>query len=193
MRRELALILAVFGVGSHEPTSLKPARWDTAEGWHDLTIPIDEVSKADSGPISVVAKGGLAGSAVGLRLLIKRDMPPGIRDGRPDTSAFVAMGIVVEPIGDPTERLIDSLANAYSTERPRGRLRKTIPWTTIALEGDPRQIESERVRFKIFHDDNNDRGQYYELFVHVDLLRGEIALNEKDSEYRPAVIRGFVE
>lgn len=193
-KRAIALILAMCGIGANHAASLKPARWDTAEGWRDLTIPIDSVSNSGADLISVVARGILDGNEVGLRLLIKRDMPPGIRGNKLNTlnaSAFISRGIIIESIGDPTERLVKSLADAYSTERPRAPLRPAIPWTTIALEGDPGKVQSEFIRFKIFHDENDERGLYYELFVHVDIPEGKIALNEKDEEYRPAVIRGF--
>jgi hypothetical protein len=88
---------------------------------------------------------------------------------------------------------VESLASAYEVEPPQGALRRSIPLTVFALEGDPQQLESQHLNFKVFHDDTEERDQYYELFLHVDLPNGRVELHEKDPEYRTSVIRGFFE
>jgi hypothetical protein len=63
--------------------------------------------------------------------------------------------------------------------------------TTIALDGDPSLIETEHLNFKVFHDDEDRLGLYFEMFLHVDMQSGYVRFDEKDEEYRANVVRSF--
>jgi len=59
--------------------------------------------------------------------------------------------------------------------------------------GDPRKLQTEYVKFKIFHDDHDEHGEYFELFLHINIQGGFIALNEKDEEYRSSILKSFAQ
>ncbi len=187
------LLIALLAMACNPPRDRQSARIETDEGWQTLVLPIVETSRTSEGRYGILAKGDLSGREVGIRVLLKSNMPPGLVGEEIVPDAVIAEGVLVESLGDPTIRLVGELAAAYKVDLPSGPIRKAIPWTTIALGGDPRNVESEYVRFKVFHDDSEERGQYYELFLHIDLPEGLLAITEKDQDYRKNIVLGFFE
>jgi len=61
--------------------------------------------------------------------------------------------------------------------------------TSFALDGDPMLIETEHLNFKVFHDDEDKLGLYFEMFLHIP--SGYVRFDEKDEEYRENVLRSF--
>jgi hypothetical protein len=53
-------------------------------------------------------------------------------------------------------------------------------------------IETEHLNFKVFHDDDDKRGLYFEMFFHDDIPTGNVRLGEKDEEYGANVVESFV-
>jgi hypothetical protein len=47
------------------------------------------------------------------------------------------------------------------------------------------------LNFKVFHDDEDKLGLYFEMFLHIDIPGGYERFDEKDEEYRPNVLRSF--
>jgi hypothetical protein len=52
-------------------------------------------------------------------------------------------------------------------------------------------IEGEHLNFKVFHDDEDKIGLYFEMFLHVDVPSGYVRLDENDEEYRENVVKSF--
>ena len=167
------------------------AHFDTTDGWHDLVIPITSYSVQPSGVHEIIALGEMSDRQVGLRLLIEPTIRPGILDGEIDSSAFVREGITLVSIGMPTQHLVEVLAGAYEVPHTPGQLRSSLRFTVFALQGDPRELATQHVNFKAFHDDVDEHGEYYELYIHVDIPEARVAIREKDTEYRSAVIQTF--
>lgn len=185
------LVCTVVSCESSDPSA--EARFDTSEGFQNLVIPVASHGRTPSGSLSIVAVGALSGREIGVRLRVDPSTRPGIVDGQIDASSLAPDGVFLESLGPPTQGLVEVLAAAYEIPLPSGGLRKSIPLAAFALEGDPRRIEAEHVNFKVFHDEREERGQYYELFVHIDLPARRVEIREKDPDYRASVIRGFFE
>jgi hypothetical protein len=47
------------------------------------------------------------------------------------------------------------------------------------------------LNFKVFHDDQDVLGLYFEMFPHVDIPGGYIRFDEKDEDYRENVVKSF--
>ena len=58
----------------------------------------------------------------------------------------------------------------------------------VGIQSDPTLIADHPVHMKLFFDDGEEDGHYAEVFLDVDLPQGLCGLNEKDEEYRPALI-----
>lgn len=63
--------------------------------------------------------------------------------------------------------------------------------TCIALDGNPALINTEHLNFKVFHDDQDELGLYFEMFLHVHVPAGYVRFDEKDEEYRDNVVKAF--
>jgi len=193
LNRLRTLLIALLALACNPLRESQSARIETDEGWHALVLPIVESSRTSEGRYAILAKGNLSGREIGIRVLLKPNMPPGLVGEEIVPDAVVDRGVLVESLGEPTTRLVAELAAAYEVNLPNGPIREAIPWTTIALGGDPRNIQTEYLRLKVFHDDVEERGQYYELFLHVDLPEKLLVLTEKDQDYRENIVLGFFE
>ena len=63
--------------------------------------------------------------------------------------------------------------------------------TAIAFEGNPANIQTQPLKFKIVHPSGADSSDYFELFINTDLARNKMQLNEKETDYRPAILRAL--
>jgi hypothetical protein len=52
-------------------------------------------------------------------------------------------------------------------------------------------IETEHLNCKVFHDDEDKLGLYFEMFLHIYTPSGYVRFDEKDEEYRENVVRSF--
>jgi len=52
-------------------------------------------------------------------------------------------------------------------------------------------IETKDLNFKVFHDDENKLGLYFETFLQVDTPSHYVRFDEKDEEYRENVVKSF--
>jgi hypothetical protein len=68
---------------------------------------------------------------------------------------------------------------------------QALDLTSFALDGDPLLIETEHLNFKVFHDDEDKLGLYFEMFLHIDIPSSYVRFDEKDEEYRENVLRSF--
>ena len=64
--------------------------------------------------------------------------------------------------------------------------------TSTTLEGNPKQIEQQELKFKLFFDENEEEGLYFEIYLNIDKKNGTLTLAEKDEEYRQNILRAFL-
>jgi hypothetical protein len=165
------------------------------EGFQDILLAIRRVSLDSAGDCTLEAAGRFEGSIVGLEILIKAGMRPGIiqvgDEEEIDPTAVHVDGILFRSIGKPTGELIRALSKLYEVPSKSPEARDVVAFVGIALDGDPRQIREQHIRLKLFHDPWDKDCECCELFLHVDLPDRLIGIHEKDQEYRPAVIRAL--
>jgi len=104
---------------------------------------------------------------------------------------FTARGVVVRSTGDTSRHLANVFSEAYILPVPLSEPLQQLDLTSIALDGDPALIETEHLNFKVFHDDEDKRGLYFEMFLHIDIPSGYVRFDEKDEEYRVNVLKSF--
>ena len=118
-------------------------------------------------------------------------MKPGIVKSGIDMTAFYDKGVIIRAINGVPRDLVDVLSEVYITPVRNAVPLHQLDLTSIALDGDPMLIETEHLHFKVFHDDENKLGLYFEMFLHVDIPSGYVRFDEKDEEYRENVVRSF--
>ncbi len=113
------------------------------------------------------------------------------------------MGLVKESVyrrgvrflrsGTESDRLISAISELYgSRELPRKMVDEET-FTAIALHQGQLDMENEPVRLKIFGKDGEpfDENAYYESFFNVDIPNGFVNWNEKDPDYRKALLEAL--
>jgi hypothetical protein len=157
----------------------------------DIRIPIVAAQFGTSGMATINAQGTHRGRAVGVEITVRGQMKPGIVKDDIDRDAFYKKGLVVRGIGDTTRHLADVFAEAYITGITDAPPLQQLDLTSFALVGDPILMETQHLNFKVFHDDNDERGLFFEMFLHVDIPAGWVRFDEKDEEYRVNVVKSF--
>jgi hypothetical protein len=157
----------------------------------DVRIPIVAAQFGMGGMATITAQGTHRGRTVGVEITVRGGMKPGIVKNDIDRDAFYGKGAVVRGVGKNTRHLADVFAELYITPVTDAEPLHQLDLTTFALDGDPMLIETEHLNFKVFHDDDDKRGLYFEMFLHVDIPSGYVRFDEKDEEYRVNVVKSF--
>lgn len=163
------------------------------EGFVDMVFAVRDVHVDKNGWHTIRADAKHQGTVVGLNVIVRPGMGPGVVDGQVDISEFHPDGVWLGRSGPESDRLLGILASLYGIDVIPKTFREYVRSTSVALFGDPGNLGQEYVKFKVFHDDKDEHGEYFELYVHVNLPGGVVAVNEKDHEYRPTVIKGCSE
>ena len=174
-RNWLVLGLLATAVGCHggHGAFSQQAVWESKDGLRDLILPIARLSRESDGGYSVVASGVLEGQRVGLAV------------------RFHPQGVTFFADGAQTLGLVAALGKAYGVTLSGVELRPAVELTSLVLQGDPRRPKDGELRLKVFHDEKEERGEYYELYVNLDLDQMRLVLKEKDPEYRENILKGF--
>jgi hypothetical protein len=157
----------------------------------DVQLPIVAVQFASDGTATISAQGIYRGRSTGVEVKVRGQMKPGIVEDDIDRDAFYDKGVIVRGTGDATGHLADIFSEAYIMPAQDAEPLHQLDLTSFALDGDPMLIETEHLNFKVFHDDENKLGLYFEMFLHVDIPSGYVRFNEKDEEYRENVVKSF--
>jgi len=141
--------------------------------------------------LTITAQGTHRNRTCGLEITVKSGMKPGLVGDEIDKTAFYPQGIIVRSVAGTTRHLADVFSEVYITPVGKADSLSQLDFTSFALDSDPTLIETEHLNFKVFHDDRDTLGLYFEMFLHIDIPEGFIRLDEKDEEYRANVVKSF--
>lgn len=161
------------------------------EGFVDLVFRVRDRHVDPNGWWTLTIDAKHQGTVVGLKVGVQPEMRPGIVGNTIDKTAFYPAGILLMRDGDKSDALLRAFEMLYKHPARDVKFREMSKVTSFALDGDPRKLKTEPVKFKIFHDDQDERGEYFELYLNIDLPGGIVALKEKDEEYRPTILKGL--
>lgn len=159
-------------------------------GFIDMVFRISDTHVERNGWCTLTAEAKHRGRLVGLQIAVQPGMRPGIVDTEIDKTAFYSKSILLIRDGANSDALLRTFEELYKHPIRDLKFRNKSETTAIALMGDPRKLQTEYVKFKIFHD---ERGEYFELYLHINIPGGIIAMNEKDQEYRPTILKGLAQ
>lgn len=102
-------------------------------------------------------------------------------------------GVVFTRSGPESDRLIRALSTLYGKGARQVAMVRSESFTAIALHQGPLDMKQQAIKLKLFGRDRptDSEGDYYELFFNLVLKEGLVFLNEKDQEYRPALLRAL--
>ena len=98
--------------------------------------------------------------------------------------------VIIQSLGAPSDVLIETLDRLYGTCLGVRKMKAEVVCTAVGLANDPRLAATNPTRTKLsFEHENPER--YGEIFFNIDAKTRWIALNEKDEDYRTAVVRAL--
>lgn len=153
----------------------------------DITLVMSNDQKTDSSHI-YSAQGLHNGVQVGFIIEIKSNIPAGI-SGNDDISqsGFSQNAVSFRSSGKESDDFIKALAELYKIPFPDHFTNKPMSFTVFSLNDKIADLDKNgKYKLKVFMDDDDIYG---EIFLNIDTDKRLIELNEKDIEYRPAIIR----
>ncbi len=151
------------------------------EGFINLPLNIVEQRHQDGYvlyTIQAMSKNDLLELIVGL----KEGVPAG--DGAPENK-FLVDGIIFESTGPKSDQLLTTLAQKYQLNSGKLIMKDRQVFTCTNLNKTPVDYQSGTPKFKIFL---KNRRETAELYINFDFKNSIISLNEKDPQYRTALI-----
>ncbi len=159
----------------------------------DITLPVISKSCDNHGGCVVETDGLYQGQPTGITVIFAPGMRPSTFTDRVETTLVFpkSAGITLVAEGPRGSSLVHLLAASYGTSAHHVNLPVTIPMTAIAFEGNPANIQTQPLKFKVVHPSAKDSPEYFELFLNTDLANKRVQLSEKETDYRPATLKAF--
>lgn len=163
------------------------------EGFVDMVFRIRDSHIDKNGWCHLSADAKHHGTIVGFKAAIQPEMRPGFVGLEVDRTAFYPASIMLMRDGEKSDALLRAFESLYKHPVREIKFRELSKVTSFALEGDPRKLKTEPVKFKIFHDEEDEHGEYFELYFNIDLPGGILILKEKDEDYRATILKGLAQ
>ena len=156
----------------------------TEEGFADLSFRVTELARRPDGRLSVVARALFDGGPVGLRVTLGGVWKPAtLGDNIP-----VHWGAVTyESTGEESDRLVRALVAVYGLSAKAERMKDSITFTALTLEGIPAQCPPEPLRMKLFFE-SEAQEKYAEVYTNIDPEARVLGIREKDPDYRTPLL-----
>jgi hypothetical protein len=157
------------------------------DGFHDLVFAIaGRTRDADGQRLDVV--GTFRGKDVGLAI----DLLGPLNSRNPKTPDLgIRTGQVrFRSTGAQSDEMLRALDVIYGTGLNPTHMAPTTTFAGISLEGNPGDLERGTVKIKLFFE-SEDQARYAEAYVDIDVAEGSLQFNEKDQEYRKALVRAL--
>jgi hypothetical protein len=95
-------------------------------------------------------------------------------------------------LGNESDAFIQILDQLYETGFGALRMRRNVDFAAVSLAGDPRQLEREPLKMKLFFEADVD-DLCAEFYLNCDAARSLVQFHEKDTDYRGPIILALTE
>lgn len=157
------------------------------DGLVDFIVPLEKLVPTDRGWIGLFVSGTHEGQQIGFRIVLAPGLRPGFLNGRPDESASLEGGVLLEAEGDSSNEWLRCVAEAWGMSGPDLTMADQVAFTSFATHGDPQNLRKEEIRFKLFSGSEAE-GDYAEWFLHLNAAKGYAGFVEKDANYRENLV-----
>jgi len=160
------------------------------EGWADLDFSLTRVAPLPGGRRYLEARGLHEGRRVGFAVTLGGRWSE--REVEEAGGLFYHGQATLLSIGPESDRLVAAVDQLYGTVVGATSMRPEIEVTAVGLLTDPRLLDAQPVRMKLFFNAGKEGGpDYAEAFLNVSVPEGTIQFHEKDHTYRAALIRAL--
>jgi len=164
------------------------ARINPEDGWNDIFLKIVKDQKTDSSHIYTV-KGLYKEQTVGLQIEVNSSIGAGIVDGTPNVNSGIArQSVHIRSMGAESDAFVKALAELYGRPTLKAFRQQPLSVTAFSLNETPVNLDKDGYyKLKLFLEEY-DEDLYSEVFLNINTEKKEIEINEKDWEYRRAII-----
>jgi hypothetical protein len=160
------------------------------EGWADLDFRLTRLAPLPGGRRYLEGHGLYEGRRVGFAVGLGGQWTE--KPVEEANGTFYSGRATLLSIGPESDRLVTILDQLYGTNLGAGAMRGEIEVSAVGLLTDPRLLDAQPVRLKLFFNaDHEGQPDYAEAFLNVAASEGTISFHEKDHDYRPALIRAL--
>jgi hypothetical protein len=163
------------------------------DGFVDCVFKIDGL-KSDDDHYYFNLLASHEGERVGMAVKLVKYVAPGFDQEMNLIKEHVYhRGVSFRSLGSISDRLLNALARLYGVQELELKMTAEEAFTAIALQQRDTNLEQHAVKLKLFGRDQEpfNEDDYYESFFNVDLTNEFASWNEKDPDYRTALIRGL--
>lgn len=175
-------LLAPIARGQREVRTIRE------DGFVDLDLPLVDLAQQPSNGFRFVARGTLEGKTIGFAGMTAEWKAQPVDNS--DITMYVG-AVVLQSIGAASDEFVTALAKLYGASTSRLRMLPEIRTEAIGLGTDPRRMEQEPTKLKLFFYPE-DEERYAEAYLNIDRVAGVVEFHEKDPEYRENIIKALV-
>ena len=174
-----------FEVGPRPLTGPPEIQAESDLDYYDLVFFIREHKIMPDGSQAILASGVNEGSDVGFELLLG----PRWQEGSISEITTYTGSASYRSAGSESDSFLNVLDALYETKQHPKGMKREAKLRAVSLSGDPRDLEKGPVELKLFFEESGK--DYAEFFTNIDLKSRKLHINEKDPEYRGAIIRAL--
>ncbi len=162
-----------------------------ADGFIDLTFQIATSQASTDGGYEIIVKGRLNKVEVGFAIELLNNWRPQEIDGLDEPLYWGEA--YFKSIGTETDSFIEQLAALYGVETKKGKSITSVFAQVVGLACNPLEIETSPCKMKFFFNAEGAEELYSEVYINVDLAKGQLEFNEKDTDYRKPLIKSLLQ
>lgn len=158
------------------------------EEWVDLQFEVTEVDDSHPEALVLRVEAMHADRRIGFELGFPKQWDHTPEGAVGDFGAYQSTLAIVSRSG-AGDSFLATLSALYENAAPATAMRPITEAYAISLEGNPEIVKTSPARLKLFFGwEEGSATPYGELYLNLDLPNRVLGLNEKDPEYRPAIL-----
>lgn len=179
------MVWSIFGGAKDYPEAMLGKE----DGFVDLSLSIAKYEKQKNGVARFLVRNTLDGKKVGFVVELQ---PTWKVQKVENADAYFYWGnAVIASTGKDSDTFLKILSKLYGLSLQNVSFSNRVNAQVVGLANDPARIENEPIKMKFFLNPDGPEELYPEVFINVDLKQNILEFNEKDPEYRGALVKSL--
>ncbi len=177
--------MCLLGCSDRTPSSLPSILSGAEEGFVDMTFAVTMAQGLKTGEYVVEMASNADGKEVAFRVVLGREWKKGTLGGQITTYKGV---VTIQRIDGRSDRFVQFMDKTYATGMNPIGMKDSVVYAGISLEGNPSTPTKGPIKIKVFYESDKD-DEYSEAYINLDINNRKAGFNEKDPEYRKALVK----
>lgn len=164
----------------------------SCEAFCDLVLTIQNKQTETDGTLALQLAALYKHEPVALRITLAPGIVAGfmnLQTGMPDLRSVARGGIHFQRTGPESDRLVMALAKLYQSRTRPIAMDDDIHFDVYAAEGNPGNLQTKEVVFRIFHTAPDTDGHEVELLLNINLPKNEVRIRETNQDFREYILQ----